>query len=449
MAVTASTRPKTLSISVPSSPPVFPSHTPQSPTPLTPSDRPSSSSSRIGLPPRRMTRSFLGLSSPFSSSSNLNHSASTTASGPSSSKGSNTTSTGTATLNAKSQKQSGPLHDLKRFLNHHIPHHSQHTSSISHRRLSPNSQAPSSSSSSGGSKVGTTINTPTEPHETPATQLRGPEFTNAEVPFTLSKPPDETLPSGTIPPKSLKPKQRSASKTSLSSAFRWDKDKRTERGSETPSNKGVPATHDVVKHAKGRPSIATVDEIESISSSPKTKTHSSGANTNASLNGYVAAGGSDQSSSNSRHHSPRSSAQHGHNAILSLSEATQAHLSKKYGKWGRILGSGAGGTVRLIKASTKNGGRVYAVKEFRPKRTGETEKEYQKKVTAEFCVGSTLHHPNIIETVDIVSDHGHYYEVTCYFLSYFINSYSGPFFIILFYINDRLWNTHRSTFSTW
>ncbi|KAF8902052.1 hypothetical protein CPB84DRAFT_1846471 [Gymnopilus junonius] len=98
-----------------------------------------------------------------------------------------------------------------------------------------------------------------------------------------------------------------------------------------------------------------------------------------------------------------------HHPIASLNDATQAHLSKKYGKWGRVLGSGAGGTVRLIKG--KNGGNVYAVKEFRPKRTGESEKEYQKKVTAEFCVGSTLKHPNIIETVDIVYDHGHYYEV--------------------------------------
>ncbi|TRM61900.1 kinase-like domain-containing protein [Schizophyllum amplum] len=100
--------------------------------------------------------------------------------------------------------------------------------------------------------------------------------------------------------------------------------------------------------------------------------------------------------------------------ILSLADATQAHLGKKYGKWGRVLGSGAGGTVRLIKASNKNGGTIYAVKEFRPKRNGESEKEYQKKVTAEFCVGSTLKHKNIIETVDIVSDHGHYYEVMEY-----------------------------------
>ncbi|KZO89936.1 Pkinase-domain-containing protein, partial [Calocera viscosa TUFC12733] len=89
-------------------------------------------------------------------------------------------------------------------------------------------------------------------------------------------------------------------------------------------------------------------------------------------------------------------------------------MSKKYGKWGKVLGSGAGGTVRLIKAGAKAGGRTYAVKEFRPRRPGESEKEYQKKVTAEFCVGSALKHVNVIETVDIVSDHGHYYEVMEY-----------------------------------
>ncbi|GAA5834747.1 hypothetical protein JCM11251_003652 [Rhodosporidiobolus azoricus] len=89
-----------------------------------------------------------------------------------------------------------------------------------------------------------------------------------------------------------------------------------------------------------------------------------------------------------------------------------AHLQKKYGKWGKILGSGAGGTVRLIRRSKDH--TVYAVKEFRAKRAGETEREYVKKVTAEFCIGSTLHHPNIIETVDIISDHGHYYEVMQY-----------------------------------
>ncbi|EIN07482.1 Pkinase-domain-containing protein, partial [Punctularia strigosozonata HHB-11173 SS5] len=103
-----------------------------------------------------------------------------------------------------------------------------------------------------------------------------------------------------------------------------------------------------------------------------------------------------------------------HAPIVSLHDATHAHIGKKYGKWGRVLGSGAGGTVRLIKSSTKMGGATYAVKEFRPKRPGESEKEYQKKLTAEFCVGSVLKHRNVIRTVDIVQDHGHYYEVMEY-----------------------------------
>ncbi|GAA5990928.1 hypothetical protein JCM10908_000085 [Rhodotorula pacifica] len=103
---------------------------------------------------------------------------------------------------------------------------------------------------------------------------------------------------------------------------------------------------------------------------------------------------------------------HGHGRNSPPLGEDHAHLQKKYGKWGKMLGSGAGGTVRLIKRSRDH--TVYAVKEFRAKRAGESEREYVKKVTAEFCVGSTLHHPNIIETVDIISDHGHYYEVMEY-----------------------------------
>ncbi|KAM0748708.1 Pkinase-domain-containing protein, partial [Meredithblackwellia eburnea MCA 4105] len=104
---------------------------------------------------------------------------------------------------------------------------------------------------------------------------------------------------------------------------------------------------------------------------------------------------------------------HGHHGRHSppLGE-DHAHLQKKYGKWGKTLGSGAGGTVRLIKRSKDH--TTFAVKEFRARRSGESEKEYVKKVTAEFCVGSALHHPNIIETLDIISDHGHYYEVMEY-----------------------------------
>lgn len=87
-------------------------------------------------------------------------------------------------------------------------------------------------------------------------------------------------------------------------------------------------------------------------------------------------------------------------------------LQSKYGKLGKVLGSGAGGSVRLLKRSSD--GVTFAVKQFRDRHSWETEKEYAKKVTAEFCIGSTLHHGNIIETLDIINEGGHWYEVMEY-----------------------------------
>lgn len=86
-------------------------------------------------------------------------------------------------------------------------------------------------------------------------------------------------------------------------------------------------------------------------------------------------------------------------------------LQNKYGKFGKVLGSGAGGSVRLMK---RMDGVTFAVKQFRARHNYETEKEYNKKVTAEFCVGSSLHHGNIIETMDIVHERGQWYEVMEY-----------------------------------
>ena len=87
-------------------------------------------------------------------------------------------------------------------------------------------------------------------------------------------------------------------------------------------------------------------------------------------------------------------------------------LNSKYGKLGKVLGSGAGGSVRLLKRNTD--GVTFAVKQFRDRHSWETLKEYSKKVTAEFCIGSTLHHGNIIETLDIIQEGSHWYEVMEY-----------------------------------
>ncbi|KAJ7109288.1 kinase-like domain-containing protein [Mycena epipterygia] len=245
--------------------------------------------------------------------------------------------------NPGSSKQHGPLHDLKRFLNNHIPH-------------SPNGHHHSPSS--------------TDPSPLPAT----PKSTYFEPPAASPRPDPAA--------------KTSFRESKLGSLLRKDKDVKPSAIKQSKDRTPSPAN----SHLSDRPS----------SHSPTATT----ATTHSELDVRASYKPPSRASAivSSSHNPP----------IHSLHDATQAHLSKKYGKWGRVLGSGAGGTVRLIKGSTKSGGSIFAVKQFRPKRAGESEKEYQKKVTAEFCVGSTLKHPNIIATVDIVSDHGHYYEVMEY-----------------------------------
>lgn len=100
------------------------------------------------------------------------------------------------------------------------------------------------------------------------------------------------------------------------------------------------------------------------------------------------------------------------NGTMNVPFADDHGLQSKYGKFGKVLGSGAGGSVRLMKRSSD--GVTFAVKQFRPKHSYESERDYNKKVTAEFCIGSTLHHGNIIETMDLVNEKGSYYVVMEY-----------------------------------
>lgn len=119
-------------------------------------------------------------------------------------------------------------------------------------------------------------------------------------------------------------------------------------------------------------------------------------------------------SEKSNHHEERREASESRDSISgpSVPFADDHGLQSKYGKFGKILGSGAGGSVRLMKRS--GDGVVFAVKQFRDRHPYESEKDYNKKVTAEFCIGSTLHHGNIIETIDIVHEKGKWYEVMEY-----------------------------------
>ncbi|KAI1003379.1 Serine/threonine-protein kinase [Podosphaera aphanis] len=87
-------------------------------------------------------------------------------------------------------------------------------------------------------------------------------------------------------------------------------------------------------------------------------------------------------------------------------------LVEKYGKCQEIVGRGAFGIVRISHKRTQGlGEQLYAVKEFR-RRPDETEKKYSKRLTSEFCISSSLRHPNVIHTLDLLQDSkGDYCEV--------------------------------------
>lgn len=74
-------------------------------------------------------------------------------------------------------------------------------------------------------------------------------------------------------------------------------------------------------------------------------------------------------------------------------------FSKRYSKFVENLGAGAGGAVKLVNRLSDK--RTFAVKEFRAKYQNETKRDYAKKITGEYCIGSTLKHANIIETIEI------------------------------------------------
>lgn len=94
-----------------------------------------------------------------------------------------------------------------------------------------------------------------------------------------------------------------------------------------------------------------------------------------------------------------------------------ANLVEKYGKCQEIVGRGAFGIVRIShKQDPEKPDRelLYAVKEFR-KRPQETSRKYQKRLTSEFCISSSLRHPNVIHTLDLLQDaKGDYCEVMEY-----------------------------------
>ncbi|GAA6063218.1 hypothetical protein JCM10212_002440 [Sporobolomyces blumeae] len=100
----------------------------------------------------------------------------------------------------------------------------------------------------------------------------------------------------------------------------------------------------------------------------------------------------------------------GRSAYGGSTKSNNGSLSKKYGVCDKVIvGKGATAVVRLAHKWDRSTEQLYAVKEFRKRRKNETEKEYVKKLTSEFCISSTLHHHNVVETVDLVQDEQHHW----------------------------------------
>ena len=91
-----------------------------------------------------------------------------------------------------------------------------------------------------------------------------------------------------------------------------------------------------------------------------------------------------------------------------------ATLVQKYGKCQEIVGRGAFGIVRISHKTDPRDSKteqLFAVKEFR-RRPQESAKKYQKRLTSEFCISSSLRHPNVIHTLDLLQDSkGDYCEI--------------------------------------
>lgn len=89
------------------------------------------------------------------------------------------------------------------------------------------------------------------------------------------------------------------------------------------------------------------------------------------------------------------------------------YMSKFLGRHGKHLGKGAASKVTLMnrKGFVEE---LYAVKEFRGKSHRESQEEYEKKIKSEFSIAKSLHHPNIVETIRLCTDHGRWNHVMEY-----------------------------------
>jgi tetratricopeptide (TPR) repeat protein len=95
---------------------------------------------------------------------------------------------------------------------------------------------------------------------------------------------------------------------------------------------------------------------------------------------------------------------------------------KEYGECYKRLGQGTTAVVMVVRKLDQDGRseKLYAIKQFRKKQKQESDKDYMKKLTSEFCISSTFQHPNVVETIDLVLDDKKRYCTVMEYVMYII-----------------------------
>lgn len=84
------------------------------------------------------------------------------------------------------------------------------------------------------------------------------------------------------------------------------------------------------------------------------------------------------------------------------------------GRRGKLVGSGATASVKLMARKGHPSDVLYAVKEYRKRSKNEDQAEYEKKVKSEYSIAKSLRHPNIVESVRLCTHNGRWNHVMEY-----------------------------------
>ena len=97
---------------------------------------------------------------------------------------------------------------------------------------------------------------------------------------------------------------------------------------------------------------------------------------------------------------------------LEDSSGAGRELEEQYESFGKLLGAGSGGSVWTWKRRVD--GRMVAIKRFRNCKSDESKKDHFRKVATEFRIGSSFHHCNVIQVVELIKGQRHWFQVMEY-----------------------------------